>query len=114
MSETLAAPVRIGKPAVGTLGILALAVGTLQSVVDPALPLLQRELGISPAAGALVSIMLLITGAALTPIAGKLGDRYGGKRVLVRVMGVVSVGVWCPAWHRTCRCCCSARYCRAR
>jgi len=92
MADTLASPVRVGKPAVIALGILALATGTLQSVVTPALPLLQQELGISPASGALVTITLLITGAAITPIAGKLGDRYGGKRVLIRLMTVVSAG----------------------
>ncbi|AHH21459.1 major facilitator superfamily transporter [Nocardia nova SH22a] len=92
MTETSPVTARIGRPAVGALGILALAAGTLQSVVDPALPLLQRELGIGPGAGALVSIMMLITGAVITPIAGTLGDRYGGKRVLVRVMTVVAVG----------------------
>ncbi|WP_067835186.1 MFS transporter [Nocardia lijiangensis] len=92
MSETLVSPVRIGRPAIGALGALALALGTLQSVVDPALPLLQRELGITPAEGALVTNTLLITGAVVAPIAGKLGDRYGGKRVLVRLMAVVSAG----------------------
>ncbi|MEU6037634.1 MFS transporter [Actinomadura sp. NPDC047616] len=93
MSETvLSPPVRIGRPSIGVLGILALALGALQSVVEPALPLLQRELGVGPAEGALVANTLLITGAVVTPIAGKLGDRYGGKRVLVRLMAVVSAG----------------------
>jgi MFS family permease len=64
----------------------------LESVVTPTLPLLQRELGMTPAEGALLSIVLLLTGALITPVAGKLGDRYGGKRVLVRLMAVVSVG----------------------
>ncbi|MFH9672297.1 MFS transporter [Streptomyces sp. NPDC017405] len=77
---------------VGALGVLALALGTLQSVVEPALPLLQDELGVSPGEGALIGNALLVTGAAVTPVAGKLGDRYGGKRVLVRLAAVVSVG----------------------
>ncbi|MEE4593692.1 MFS transporter [Streptomyces sp. DSM 41524] len=85
-------PVRIGRLSIGALGILALALGTLQTVVDPALPLLQRELGVSSGEGALVSNAVLITGAAIAPVAGKLGDRYGGKRVLVRLMAVVSAG----------------------
>ncbi|MEU8700248.1 MFS transporter [Streptomyces sp. NPDC048680] len=74
------------------LGVLALALGTLQSVVEPALPLLQGELGIGPAEGALIGNTLLITGAVIAPVAGKLGDRYGGKRVLVRLMAVVAAG----------------------
>ncbi|MEU1662493.1 MFS transporter [Streptomyces sparsogenes] len=91
-TETVVSPVRIGRLSIGALGILALALGTLQSVVEPALPLLQRELGVSPAEGALIGNTLLITGAVVAPVAGKLGDRYGGKRVLVRLMAVVSAG----------------------
>ncbi|MFK4067087.1 MFS transporter [Streptomyces sp. NPDC029674] len=92
MTATLAPPLRIGKAAVGALGTLAVATGALESVVTPTLPLLQRELDMSPAEGALLSIMLLITGALVTPVAGKFGDRYGGKRVLLRLMAVVSAG----------------------
>ncbi|MEV0122141.1 MFS transporter [Streptomyces sp. NPDC050703] len=92
MTATLAPPVRVGKAAVAALGMLAVATGALESVVTPTLPLLQRELDMSPAEGALLSVMLLITGALITPIAGKLGDRYGGKRVLIRLMAVVSAG----------------------
>lgn len=91
-TATLAPPVRIGKAAVWALGLLAISTGALESVVAPTLPLLQRELDISPSAGALLSIVLAVTGALVTPLAGKLGDRYGGKRVLIRLMAVVSVG----------------------
>ncbi|MGW1335787.1 MFS transporter [Streptomyces rubiginosohelvolus] len=90
---TTHAPARpIGKAAVGALGALAVATGALESVVTPTLPLLQRELDMSPAEGALLSIVLLVTGALITPIAGTLGDRYGGKRVVVRLMAVVCAG----------------------
>ncbi|MFI2083397.1 MFS transporter [Streptomyces rubiginosohelvolus] len=90
---TTHAPARpIGKAAVGALGALAVATGALESVVTPTLPLLQRELDMSPAEGALLSIVLLVTGALITPIAGTLGDRYGGKRVAVRLMAVVCAG----------------------
>ncbi|SDL79277.1 Major Facilitator Superfamily protein [Glycomyces sambucus] len=92
MTATLDSPVRIGKPAIGALGTLALALGTLQAVVEPSLPLLQHDLGIGPAEGPLIFITLLITGAVVAPIAGKLGDRYGGKRVLIVLMTLVSIG----------------------
>ncbi|MEV0222150.1 MFS transporter [Streptomyces sp. NPDC050704] len=85
-------PVRIGRLSIGALGILALALGTLQTVVEPALPQLQRELEVSPGEGALIGNAFLITGAVVAPVAGKLGDRYGGKRVLVRLMAVVAAG----------------------
>ncbi|MDG9702939.1 MFS transporter [Streptomyces sp. DH37] len=92
VSEAVVSPVRLGWLPIGALGILALALGALQSVVEPALPMLQRELGVSPAEGALIGNALLVTGAVIAPVAGKLGDRYGGKRVLVRLMAVVSAG----------------------
>jgi predicted MFS family arabinose efflux permease len=82
----------MSRAAVAALGLLAISVGSLESVVSPTLPLLQRELNMSPAQGALLNIMILITGALITPIAGTLGDRYGGKRMLIRLMAVVSVG----------------------
>ncbi|MEV4019766.1 MFS transporter [Nonomuraea angiospora] len=92
MTTTLATPVRAGKAAVGALGVLALASGALESVVQPTVPLLQRELDMGPTGGALLSILLPITGALVTPLAGRFGDRYGGKRVLIRLMIVVCVG----------------------
>ncbi|SCD61100.1 MFS transporter [Streptomyces sp. OspMP-M43] len=92
MTTTSAPPLRIGRGAVRALGFLALATGALESVVTPTLPLLRRELGMSHAEGALLSIVLLVTGALITPVAGKLGDRYGGKLVLVRLMAVVCAG----------------------
>ncbi|OYP19889.1 MFS transporter [Streptomyces sp. FBKL.4005] len=71
---------------------MALSAGALESVVSPTIPLLERELGMSQSEGALLSIVLLITGALITPLAGRFGDRYGGKRVLVQLMAVVAVG----------------------
>ncbi|MFD8611724.1 MFS transporter [Streptomyces sp. NPDC059631] len=91
-SGAVGPPARLGRPAIAALGVLALTLGALQSVVEPALPLLQQELGIGPAEGALVANALLVTGAVATPVAGRLGDRYGGKRVLVRLMAVVVAG----------------------
>lgn len=92
MTESLAPTARIGKAGVGAVGLLALATGSLESVIDATLPLLQRELSMTPAQGALLIVVLLTTGAVFAPIAGVLGDRYGAKRVLIRLMAVVSTG----------------------
>jgi len=87
-----ARPAPAGKPAIAALGMLALSLGALESAVTPTLPLLQRELSLTPAQGALLSIAMLITGGFLLPITGNLGDRFGGKRVLIRLMAVVVLG----------------------
>lgn len=94
MTTTLPAapPPLMGKAAVAALGLLALSTGALESVVAPTIPLLERELGMSPSASALLGVVLLVTGALVTPLAGKFGDRYGGKTVMVRLMAVVAVG----------------------
>lgn len=92
MTTGPAPPARMGKAAVWALGMLAVSTGALESVVSPTLPLLQRELDMTPAEGALLNIVLAVTGALVTPLAGKFGDRYGGKRVLIRLMTVVSAG----------------------
>jgi MFS family permease len=93
MTAPAAPPIRIvGNSAVAAVGILAGALGMLESVVTPALPLLQRELSIDPDQGALLGIAMLITGALTAPIAGVLGDRHGGKRVLIWLMVVVTAG----------------------
>ncbi|CAL9438607.1 MFS transporter [Streptomyces sp. enrichment culture] len=81
-----------GRAAVGALGLLALSAGALESVVAPTLPLLERELGLDPSGAALLGVVLLVTGALVTPLAGTLGDRYGGRTVLIRLMAVVAVG----------------------
>ncbi|MGA4992424.1 MFS transporter [Nonomuraea bangladeshensis] len=92
MSTVQVPPVRVGKAAVAALGMLAAAAGALESAVSPTLPLLQRQLSLTPAQGALLSIAMLITGALLLPVAGNLGDRFGGKRVMIRLMTVVVTG----------------------
>ena len=73
--------------------MLAIATGALESVVAPTLPLLQRELDISPAdRGAAQHRARSSPARSSRRVAGKLGDRYGGKRVLIRLMAVVSAG----------------------
>jgi EmrB/QacA subfamily drug resistance transporter len=68
------------------LGVLALGGGAyalLQSLVVPALPVLQRDLHTSTAGVAWVFTSYLLAASVVTPIAGRLGDMFGKKRVLV-------------------------------
>src|SRR5882672_6120219 len=71
-------PARASRPGL-ILGALAL----LSTIVAPALPVLQRDLHASTSATAWVFTSFLLAASVATPIAGRLGDMFGKKRVLV-------------------------------
>src|ERR671915_211579 len=77
------------------LAVLAAAASTyslMQSLVIPALPAIQRSLGASPDAASWTVTAFLLSAAVATPIAGRLGDMLGKRRVLVAVLAIVAVG----------------------
>ena len=78
-----------------TLGILTMAAASYalqQTMVIPALPELQRELGASTTWVTWVMTGFLLSAAVLTPILGKLGDRFGKERLLVLSLAAFLVG----------------------
>lgn len=78
-----------------TLGLLLLAVSPytlLQSMTVPALPLIQTELDADQVTAAWVLTAFLISASVATPIAGRLGDAYGRKRMLVTSLVLLAVG----------------------
>ncbi|HST38792.1 MAG TPA: MFS transporter, partial [Conexibacter sp.] len=84
--------VRSGPRVVASLVLAALAYATMQMMVVPALPQIQRDLGVDAGATAwLVSAFLLSTTIA-TPVLGRVGDVYGKERVLVLVLAVFALG----------------------
>lgn len=70
----------------------ALAYSLLQSLVVPALPALGAELGTDSTGAAWIFTVFLLTSCVATPIAGRLGDLYGRKRVLLAILALVIVG----------------------
>src|SRR5438132_3022400 len=77
------------------LGVLALggaAYALLQSLVVPALPVLQRDLHTSSSGVAWVFTSYLLAASVVTPIAGRLGDMFGKKRVLVIALAGLAAG----------------------
>ena len=84
-----------------TLGILTLAAAAYalqQTMVVPALPALQRELDASTTWVTWVLTGFLLSAAVLTPILGKLGDRFGKERLLVVSLAIFLVGcIGCAA-----------------
>ena len=78
-----------------TFAVLALggaAYALLQSLVAPALPTLQHDLGASATSVTWVLTAYLLSASVCTPIFGRLGDMYGKERMLVIVLTVLALG----------------------
>lgn len=58
----------------------------------PAIPNLVKDFEITYNTSSWILTAYLITGAVMTPIAGKLSDTYGKKKVLMIIMVIYSVG----------------------
>lgn len=86
-----------------TLAVLsaaALSYALLQTMVAPALPEIQHQLGVSTTAVTWVMTVFLLTTSVFTPVFGRLGDMYGKERMLLVVMGLFTLGtVVCGLAH---------------
>ena len=71
------------------LGIVAMS---SETTVLPAIPEIIVDLGISYEASSWILAAPLVTGAVMTPIAGKLSDTYGKKRILLIIFGIFILG----------------------
>jgi MFS family permease len=74
------------------LAAAALTFSLMQSLVIPALPAIQRALDATPEQTSWTVTGFLLSSAVATPIAGRLGDLYGKRRVLVVVLAIVTGG----------------------
>jgi EmrB/QacA subfamily drug resistance transporter len=78
-----------------TLAVLVAAgvsYALMQSLVLPALPEIQRELGASQASISWMLTAYLLSASVATPIIGRLGDMYGKKKLMVVVLVVLCFG----------------------
>jgi EmrB/QacA subfamily drug resistance transporter len=74
------------------LALAALAYALLQTMVAPALPEIQHELGVSTTSVTWVLTVYLLTASVATPILGRLGDMFGKERTLVAVLALFALG----------------------
>jgi len=74
------------------LAAAAVAYALLQSLVLPALPTIQHDLHTNAAGAAWILTAYLLGASVVTPVAGRLGDMFGKKRLLVLVMVVLAGG----------------------
>ena len=87
-----------------TLAILAVACtafALMQTMVVPALPVLQRSLHTSTTWATWVLTVFLLVASVATPIVGRLGDQYGKERLLAISLLIFLVGcIGCAvAWN---------------
>jgi EmrB/QacA subfamily drug resistance transporter len=78
-----------------TLAVLATVVAAfamLQSLVSPALPVIQRELSTTPSAVTWVFTALLLSVSVATPLLGRVGDMVGKERTLLLALAALAVG----------------------
>ena len=75
-----------------TLGILvlgAISYALAQTMIIPALPAIQHDLGASQEAATWLLTAFLLTSSVCTPLLGRLGDMYGKEKVLLYALGVL-------------------------
>ncbi|GAA3718511.1 MFS transporter [Nonomuraea antimicrobica] len=65
----------------------------MQTMVVPAVGLLQRELATTPGWASWIISGFLLSSAVLTPLLGRMGDLYGKRRVLLAVLITYLVGM---------------------
>jgi EmrB/QacA subfamily drug resistance transporter len=81
------------KVAVGVVFVSAMFMNIMDiTIVNVALPTIGRDFGISPTAVDGIVIAYLVSLAVFIPASGWLGDRFGGKRVLMTAIVVFTLG----------------------
>jgi EmrB/QacA subfamily drug resistance transporter len=81
------------KIAVGVVFVSAMFMNIMDvTIVNVALPTIGREFHISPTAVDGIVIAYLVSLAVFIPASGWLGDRFGGKRVLISAIVVFTLG----------------------
>ncbi|MFI7133642.1 MFS transporter [Nonomuraea sp. NPDC050153] len=77
----------------GSLALAGVVFAMLQSLVAPALPVIGRQLNASTADISWLVTAYLLAASIATPVAGRLGDMFGRRRVLLIVLGVLATGI---------------------
>lgn len=73
-----------------SLGTVAFALG--QTMIIPAIPDIKDTFGASSSAAAWLVTAYFLTASVSTPIAGRLGDMFGKRRMLALSLGLFAVG----------------------
>jgi MFS family permease len=83
------------------LSLIATMVTYAETMLIPAIPDLIRDFHISYNTSSWLITMYLLAGAVMTPIAGKLSDIHGRKKILLIIMIIYAIGVSVAASSNT-------------
>ena len=75
------------------LSCIASMVMYAETMLIPAIPTLIKDFDVSYGLSSWLLTSYLISGAVMTPIAGKLSDTYGRKKILLIIMAIYAIGV---------------------
>ncbi len=75
------------------LSCIATLVMYAETMLIPAIPDLIKDFHVSYSMSSWILTAYLVSGAVMTPIAGKLSDIYGRKKILLIIMVIYAVGV---------------------
>ena len=75
------------------LSCIATMVMYAETMLIPAIPDLIKDFDVSYSMSSWILTAYLIAGAVMTPIAGKLSDIYGRKKILLIIMVIYAIGV---------------------
>ncbi len=78
---------------IGILGALVTLVLYVEGMLTPSLPAIESEFHITVGQASLILSAYIVTGVALSPVVGKLGDIYGKKKILGVVVVLYAVCV---------------------
>jgi MFS family permease len=76
-----------------TLTLLVLLVSYVETMILPGIPEIQKAFGATATTASWITSIVLLVGAACSPIFGKLGDVHGKKKIFLLSVGIYTVGV---------------------
>ncbi|MEM3338626.1 MFS transporter, partial [Saccharolobus sp.] len=76
-----------------TLTLMLTLINYVETMVVPALPKIEDQFSVSATTVAWITSAYLIVGAVASPIFGKLGDRYGKKKMYLIAIVFYSIAV---------------------
>ena len=77
---------------IGVLMLGSLLFAMTQTMVIPLLPTMARDIGEDLGSAAWLVTAPLVSGAALTPVLGRVADQFGKKRTLIAILVAMMVG----------------------